>query len=175
MTSPTGRTRSRKVHAFTLLELILVLAILALAAGVAAPSLSRFSRGRQTLDAAAHMLAVIQYAQDQAVVHAAPHRFQLDTAGGTYWLTARRDGAFARLGNDFGQTFTLPASVTAAWDAGPEVTARSYIQFEPDGGHDVASVRLTASSGGDGSVTSIGCASPAEPFRVSGGSGDIER
>ena len=152
--------------AFSLLELILVLAVLAVSAAMAVPSLSRFSRGRQALDAAAHMLAVIQYAQNQAVVTASPYRFQLDPAAGTYWLATRRDGKFGRLGSEFGRDFTLPQTLTAAWDASSDVTTNGYIEFAPDGAHEVASINLTA---GDGELTVIGCDSPSEPFRITVG------
>jgi len=163
-----GPTRSESLPCaartgFALLELILVLLILGLGAALAAPALGHFARGRQTNDAATHLLAVIQYAQDRAAGDGTPYRLLLDPAANTYRLTARQDGEFSQIRSDFGLTFTLPEHLTAKWDASQEVTTRGYIQFDPDGGHDVAIIRLTAT---DGSELQVGCLSPSEPYRV---------
>jgi prepilin-type N-terminal cleavage/methylation domain-containing protein len=114
MTSPTGRQQSdaarRRDHAaFSLLELILVMAILALASGMAAPSLGRFSRGRVALDSAAQLLAVIQYAQDRAINTGAAHRLELDASAGTYRVTVADRGVFIAMQTQQGRTFTLPS------------------------------------------------------------------
>jgi prepilin-type N-terminal cleavage/methylation domain-containing protein len=170
MTSPIGpnkRPRGRRHRpAFTLFELILVLAVLALSAAMAAPSLSRFSRGRQSLDSAAHLLALMQYAQNQAVITASPYRLALDTNAGTYHLATRHDGAFSRLPTEWGRDFNLPQSLSASWNAPADVSTRGYLEFAPDGSHDVAAVNLTST---DGEVTIIGCDSPSEPFRITAG------
>lgn len=170
MTSPTGpskrTTRGASPRAFTLLELILVLGVMALSAAMAAPALSRFSRGRQTVDAAAHLLAVIHYAQNQAVITASPYRLQLDPTTGKYWLAAQRDGAFARLATEFGRDFELPKTTMMQWDASSEIVANGYVLFSPDGSHDVASIKLVAS---DGETIAIGSDSPSEPFRITQG------
>jgi len=175
MMSPTGPNNltrlAPRTRGFTLIELILVLGVLALGAAMAAPSLSRFSRGRQALDGAAHLLAVMQYAQNQAVSSASPYRLHLDSAASKYWLASRRDGVFSRLATEFGRDFALPQNTAAAWDASAEISARSYLEFQPDGSHDVASILLTAP---DGEVTVIGCDSPSESFRITAGRGEGE-
>jgi len=58
--------------AFTLLELLLVLALLAMAVAMAAPSLSRFFHGRALDSEARRMLALTRYAQSRAVSEGIP-------------------------------------------------------------------------------------------------------
>lgn len=171
MTSRTGasnprtaaRRPSRRASAFSLLELILVMLVLALAAALSAPTLSRFARGRETADAAAHLLAVIQYAQDRAIATASPHRLYVSAETNSYHIASRRDGAIAPLAEEAGRTFSMPQTVTLTWDAAPETEQRGYIQFDPDGGHDTVIFRVT---GRDGEVYTIGCDSPSEPYRI---------
>ena len=148
---------------FTLIEVILVMLILSIAAAVAVPTLARFSRGRQSTDAVEHMISVIQYAQDQSAATGFPYRFHVDAKSGTYWIESRRDGVFVRLSNDFGQTFNIPADYTASWDGPKEIATQGYIEFEPDGGHDVAVIKLTDAKG---QTTFLGCASPSEAYRI---------
>ncbi len=148
---------------FTMLELILVLVILALAAGLVVPALNSFARGRQMLDGAGRLLAVMQYAQTRAMNSGRPQRLRLDPNSGNYWVTARNDGQFVRIATDSGQTYQLPAQVQAAWDAPVDETGQGYVEFDPDGGHDVVTLRLTDARG---SQVLIACASPAEPYRI---------
>lgn len=58
--------------AFTLMELLLVLALLAMAVAVAAPSLSRFFRGRALDSETRRMLSLTRYAQSRAVSEGIP-------------------------------------------------------------------------------------------------------
>ncbi|MCX5662298.1 MAG: prepilin-type N-terminal cleavage/methylation domain-containing protein [Planctomycetota bacterium] len=175
MTSPTGpasdaspRLRpgaaaSARRRGFTLFELILVLAVLALMAAAITPSLGRFTRGRRTTDAAGQMLAVIQYAQERATQTAWPHRLVVDAQGGSYHLTARQAGSYEAVANEFGRKFDMPLSTTIEWVDSPTAMARGYVQFDPDGGHDVAQWRITD---GESQGTLIGCASLSEPYRI---------
>lgn len=170
-TSPTGassprpaaRRSSRRTSAFSLLELILVMLVLALAAALSVPTLSRFARGRETADAAAHLLAVIQYAQDRAIATASTHRLYVSADTNSYHIASRRDGTIVALAEEAGRTFYMPQTVTLTWDAAEETQQRGYIQFDPDGGHDTVIIRIT---GRDGEVYTIGCHSPSEPYRI---------
>lgn len=167
MTSPTGpgsETRSRRrAPGFTLFELILVMAVLALIAAAVTPALTRFARGRRSTDAAGHFLAVIQYAQERAVQTASPHRVEVDAQGGTYRVSVRRGGVVEALRNEYGRTFNLPESTTIEWVDSAAAAQRGYVQFDPDGRHDVALWRI---GDAEGASALVGCPSPAEPFRV---------
>lgn len=77
---------------FTLVELILVLALLVIAASIAAPSISKFVRGR-ALESEARRLASLMHAgQSRAVAEGAPMLLWLDEKGGSYGLQAETTG-----------------------------------------------------------------------------------
>lgn len=73
---------------FTLMELLLVLALLAMTVAVAAPALSRFFRGRALDSEARRMLALTRYAQSRAVSEGIPMVMWFKPEEGTYGLEA---------------------------------------------------------------------------------------
>lgn len=91
MTLPTGRRIRRatdpiKSGGFTLLELILVMAVLLIVLSISAPSLSGFFRGR-TLDSETHrFLALTRYAQSRAIAEGVPMVLWLDKDNRSYGL-----------------------------------------------------------------------------------------
>jgi len=160
MTSRTGQPTSNAIRrrGFTLLELILVLAILAMAAAAVAPSLVHFARHRRMLDAAATILALTQHARNAAANDGRPWRLRLDSAESVCWLESQRDGAFAI----FGRKVAFPSDVLIGWDD-PESDLRGYVQFESDGSHDAAAVMVTDADGRSVRIESV---TLSEPFRV---------
>ena len=75
---PEGRAPSRRA-AFTLIELILVMAILAAVIAYTAPTLTKFFRGR-TLDSEVNrFIAMTRYAQSRAVSEGIPMMLWIDT------------------------------------------------------------------------------------------------
>lgn len=91
MTLPTGKREisadsRRLVSAFTLIELILVMAILTIAASVIYPSLSGHFRGRVLDSEARRMLALTRFAQSRAISEGIPMVLWLDTRQSSYGL-----------------------------------------------------------------------------------------
>jgi type II secretion system protein H len=91
MILPTGKPAtnadpSRSASAFTLIELILVMAILTIAASVIYPSLSGHFRGRVLDSEARRMLALTRYAQSRAISEGIPMVLWLDTQQSSYGL-----------------------------------------------------------------------------------------
>src|SRR6185369_11882132 len=88
---PGLQTRSLDVghdqrRAFTLVELILVMALLAIVMAISAPALSNFFRGR-TLDSEARcFVSLTRYGQSRAVSEGVPMVLLIDTRRGTYRL-----------------------------------------------------------------------------------------
>jgi prepilin-type N-terminal cleavage/methylation domain-containing protein len=152
-----GRTR-----AYTLLELVAVLAILCLVAGLAVPSLRGFAQGRDGADGAQQLVALCRRARTQAITEATTYRLNVDPAAGTYWLTAWRGGAFVDPGDGFGLEFAVPTGMTLTWD-GPVNGTIGYAEFQPDGRTTPAAIHL---AGAAGEVIEVACLSPAEPFEV---------
>lgn len=90
MTSRTGhRTNAERSGAagFTLIELILVMALMLIVIAVIAPSLSNFFRGRNLDSESRRFLALTRYARSRAVSEGVPMLLWLDPDRRTYGLT----------------------------------------------------------------------------------------
>jgi type II secretion system protein H len=84
--SASGRPSARR--AFTLIELILVLVLLATILAITAPSLSKFFRGRSLDSEAKRFLALTRLAQSRAVSEGVPMVVWLQTEQRSYGLNA---------------------------------------------------------------------------------------
>jgi prepilin-type N-terminal cleavage/methylation domain-containing protein len=154
MISPIGMTKSdlskrgglAKRNAFTLVELILVMALLALVMGFAAPSLSRSMRARRLAQEAVRFIALTEFARDEAVSRGVPMTVWIDTAAGRFGL-APKTGFIApgmRL-----REFALEAPAQMEIAAGGGAAVVTAVEFSPDGTPEPAAierVRFTAPS-----------------------------
>ena len=91
MTLRAGNRRTRshepdRARAFTLIELILVMALLLIVIGVALPSLKGFFRGRNLDAEARRFLSLTRYAQSRAVSEGVPMVLWIDARRGAYGL-----------------------------------------------------------------------------------------
>ena len=122
-TSTTGRElasdvipmsgRSRTSRAYTLLELVLVLAIIASTLAMAAPALSGFARGRRAEEAARQFVALTRWARSQAVTDGVAYKLVVDPAAGQ-WKLNIHDAAtdsFTESTGPFGRVFKVPEGV----------------------------------------------------------------
>jgi len=83
----TGRpSTGRRSGAFTLVELILVMAILTVTISLVVPSLSRFFAGRSLDSEVQRLLALTRYGQSRAVSEGVPMMLWLDPQAGAYGL-----------------------------------------------------------------------------------------
>ncbi len=73
---------------FTLIELILVMAMLTIAVAAVAPSLANFFRGRSLDSEARRVLALIRHGQSRAVSEGLPMELWVDATKGTFGLEA---------------------------------------------------------------------------------------
>jgi type II secretion system protein H len=90
--------KPRVAHAFTLVELIVVMALLAMVLALSAPSLGRSMRERGLADEAARFLAATEYARNEAVSQGVPMIVWLDPQGQGFGVEPRAgfDGDAAR-------------------------------------------------------------------------------
>ena len=148
MTLQTGSKRNdrgaaRPSNAFTLIELILVMAMLLIVLGVAFPSLKRFFRGRNLDSEARRFLSLTQYGQSRAVSEGFPMLLWIDARRRTYGLQAQpgytdsdsKAVEFA-LGDDLQVEVQAPASATRASQLNRIIAGVGNvpaIRFTPDG------------------------------------------
>ena len=73
-------------HGFTLVELIVVMAMLSAVLAVSAPSLIHFFKGRSIVEESRRFLALTRYAQEQAISMAVPMEIWIDREWNRYGL-----------------------------------------------------------------------------------------
>jgi type II secretion system protein H len=159
------RHRTRHPAAFTLLELILVLVILAAAMAMVAPSLRGWSRGAKVRDAGDQFLAVTRWARSEALANSQLYRINIDSQHGMYWVT-RQDGAnFISPGTEFGRIFTVPEGFQLiATQPLADSRSEEAIDFAPSGRTQPMQVVIAGPDPGDS--VHLECATPAEGFRL---------
>ena len=139
MTKRTGSDQIKSVdapgsRAFTLIELILVMALLVIVIAVAAPSLSRFMRGRTLDSEARRFVSLTRYGQSRAVSEGVPVVLWINTRQGSYGL--RQEAGYTEqdakavdflLGKDLRvEVANLPAQL------GPLAQGRATRQTDPN-------------------------------------------
>ena len=139
MTKRTGSDQIKSVEApgpraFTLIELILVMALLVIVIAVASPSLSRFMRGRTLDSEARRFVSLTRYGQSRAVSEGVPVVLWINTRQGSYGL--RQEAGYTEqdakavdflLGKDLRlEVASLPAQL------GPLAQARATRQTDPN-------------------------------------------
>lgn len=137
-----------------MIELILVMAMLAVVIAVSAPTLSRFFRGRSLESEARRFLSLTHYAQSRAASEGVPVIIWVDAKAGTYGLQqdpAYMDGADAKsLEYSIGEDLKLEVIAGARVQARPTALNLPLLRFLPDGAiseQSIPGVALTHVSG----------------------------
>lgn len=154
---------TRTIRGYTLLELVLVLAILATTIAVAAPMLSAFARGRRAEEAARQFLALTRWARSQAVTDGQTYQLNIDASAGRWWLSVQDQdgGTFSQVSGPFGKVFVVPEGVQIQ----PSMLANNgqqAISFDPTGRCDTGVIHFV----GMGSDIVVTCDAPVEPYRI---------
>jgi len=151
MTLATGRN-NRRHCAFTLIELILVLAMLVIITSIAVPAMSRFIRGRALDSEARRLAALLHAAQSRAVSEGAPMMLWVDEKAGGYGLAAETSGQNGDAkAEDLAVDSTLQIAVVTV-GAGAQTMFKNLpaVRFLADGTVDESSpqaLKLTGSAG----------------------------
>jgi prepilin-type N-terminal cleavage/methylation domain-containing protein len=130
--SPTGsdRHRYRPQAGFTLLELLVVLLIMAVLAGVSVPQFRGTFRHLQIQVVASDVATLLTYAGRRAVASGEMLRVHFDVEGRRYWLvTAPQgspEGTFEKISGKFGRVSAVPAHISFAHST-------RDVTFYPDG------------------------------------------
>jgi type II secretion system protein H len=152
---------------FTLIELIVVLFIIAVALATVAPSLRGSTRTQRLRDSAEQFVTLTRLARLRAMTTATPHRVVIDAGNDRCVLAVQSGQQFARAKGDGASDteFAIPAGVTCEITQAPGgAGARDFIDFFPTGRSQAAVVRFTAAD--DGEFVEAACATPTESFRV---------
>jgi len=116
---------------FTLLELVVVLFIMALAAGLAAPSIGRSTDALRIRAEVASFSAVLRHAREQAITTRTSHRVVVEPA---------EHQVRVFVGEDVRRTRAIPAR----WTIDAPGTASLAVRFEPQGTSSGGEYRIVA-------------------------------
>ena len=141
------RIRRRGIGAFTMVELLLVLVLICVILGATAPSLRGFFSSRKTTNAAAQIMALIQYARTQAIADGCNYRLNFDTTQNQYWLTIQTGGAYVTINTEYGIIYSLPEGTTFDLKADPNCSITDHIDFYPDGSTSAAAIGVIPRTG----------------------------
>lgn len=146
---------------YTLLELVLVLAVLAVALAAVAPTLSGFGQGRKAEETAARFVAVTRWARTQAISDGCNYRIVLEPDAARWTVQVESGDGYEDIHGPLGRSYSAPEGVTMESDA-PLEEDQQIIYFEPSGRSDVATVTFTGSRG---SVTVV-CDAPIDEYHI---------
>jgi|SRR5580692_9430512 type II secretion system protein H len=140
MTLVTGQNDFRE-HAFTLIELIFVLALLVIVTSIVVPSMSRFIRGRALDSESTRIIAFMHVAQSRAVSEGMPMMFWVNAAQGQYGVAEETSG---KNGDPEAEELNLDGTLKIAVLNGGVGAQTSFkgmpaIRFLPDGTIDESS------------------------------------
>ena len=158
----SGRTsQARSRRAYTILELVLVLAIMAVVLMAVAPSLSGFAAGRRTEETAARFLALTNWARSQAISDGIPYEMVIDDKAGKWRLRVLDGTPEQQVNGAFGKEYTALDDVTVESDVSV-LDGEQVIHFDPSGRSSVGTVRFIDSQ----TTIAVTCDAPLERFRI---------
>ena len=138
---------------FTLLEIIVVMAILAIITAAVVPVYSHSMRAIQARSARNTLIGLLQFTQEKAVTEGCEYRLYLDKKENTYWVMRiighdAGEKILESVEVEWGMKRSLPKDLTFQ-----KITARKdasqkayYIACFPHGGCDVAAVEVRNAS-----------------------------
>ena len=157
----------RPQNGFTLIELILVMALLAIAAGLVAPRMISFYQGRTLSLEAQRLLSLTHYARSRAVNESMPMVLTLDTTRASYSLGIQPGYASEDPKEiNYAVDSTLSMTVTASQDT--PVSQASYSGTQGLGTSSSSTLNRGTNSNGLPLITFLpdGSIDPSSPLKV---------
>jgi prepilin-type N-terminal cleavage/methylation domain-containing protein len=154
--------RQFRGRGFTLIELILVMAIMAFFAAMIAPSLVSFATSRANNNSATMILALTGYARAEAINEGCTYRLNFDPSSSAVWLTMADGAVYNPPPGDYGTRVQLSGGATLTLDI-PQHTDGQYVEFQSSGRCDPGKIWLTSQNG---TVIEIASDSPTEMYEI---------
>ena len=160
----------RRNHAFTLIEMVVVLVILGLAAGLIFPRLQSGALERGRLRGSVAAIATLSaYARDHAASTRRMHALNLDIKTGEYWLSiADPDSGDLMETSDVALAGQLPNGIRFGKIEMPGrkafVGEMRALRFSPEGWADPAVIRLVAEDGDEAAAVIAGLCGRVETW-----------
>lgn len=159
------RYRYKTSDAFTLLELVMVMAVIAVMFAMIGPLLGRFATGRKTHNAATQLVAMAKYARFAAIQDGRTYRMTFEAPLRTVSLAVQDGNQFVQTPSSLGNQIKLDENLTLRTDLTPQQNGGTCVDFHSDGrtGDGPVHVWITDKQG---SVIELACESPTELFHV---------
>jgi len=163
MTSRAGTNPSvnpSRRGAFTLIELVVVMALLAIVIALGAPRLARFFHGQTVAAEGQRLLALTRYGQSRAVSEGLPMILWMNPANGTYGLRVQDGfnaaGTAAPTGTGKDVSYKLGDGLRFQFQQGVALPKQgASILFAPDGSIDESSLQRVVIAQDDGDWSAI--------------------
>lgn len=127
-----GRREGVGARGFTLLELLVTISVIALAAGLALPAIGRSTETVRARAEVAGFSAVLRHAREQAITRRQPYRVVVEPVARRVTVLGADD--------EVRRTRVLPERLTIETVSAPSLTVR----FEPEGSSSGGEFRLTS-------------------------------
>ncbi len=136
------RKKRKHLTGFSLLELLFVIIIIGILAGVSYPALRRTFVSLQLDDSCRQLQTFMNYLDGRAVAEGTSVYLHIDPEGKAYWAKFKDSSIRIR-------SYNIPSSITIETD-------QSQIIFYPDGSIDPCTIKLTSSEGHSVTLTTKG-------------------
>ena len=127
-------------HAFSLIELIAVMVLVAVLMAMTAPALRGFSEHQEARNTAASILASIHWTHRKAITDGIPYRLEFDLTEREIQFTRRPNFNFEPIAHHDAQTQSWEPQVTVEFD---ESSDDQQITFHPDGSSTDATILVS--------------------------------
>lgn len=86
MISPIGKSNFKERKAFTLIELLLVIVVISILAGISVPKFRKTFRDIQLASSTHTLVSLMRYAQERSIIEGVSFKIQFDRSTNTYLL-----------------------------------------------------------------------------------------